>query len=128
MDAGQQLVKVSTNQTPMATRGTFPTSIDSMSPKNKFLLAMADIPVAPGVTAHSIIAVKGDGDYHKGNDGVVAYTSAHIDYAKSEFIVRGPHSCQGMPPTIEEVRRILYEHEAAMPKSVTNEKPATPAK
>jgi hypothetical protein len=31
--------------------------------------------------------------------------------------VRGPHSCQAMPVTIEEVRRILREHLAALPSS-----------
>jgi hypothetical protein len=67
------------------------------------------------VKGHSIIAVKGKGDYHQGKDGLVAYPSAHLDYVASEFIVRGPHSCQGMPPTIEEVRRILREHLAMLP-------------
>jgi len=91
------------------------TSLDSMSPKNKGLLALADIPTAPGVTAHSIIAVQGNGDYHHGKDGLVAYSSAHVDYAASEFIVRSFHSCQDKPPTIEEVRRILLEHLSASP-------------
>src|SRR5208283_5303809 len=86
------------------------TSLDSMSPDNRGLLALADIPTAPGVTSHSIIAVKGDGDYHQGKDGLVAYSSAHVDYAASEFIVRSFHSCQDKPPTIEEVRHILLEH------------------
>jgi len=48
-----------------------------------------------------------------GNDGVVAYQSAHIDEAKSELVVRWNHSCQGQPEAIEEVRRILLEHAAA---------------
>jgi hypothetical protein len=91
-------------------RGRLPTSLDGMSPKNPFLLALAEIPVAPGVTAHSIIAVKGDGDFRSGKDGVVAYTSAHQDYTSSEFIVRSGHSCQSRPAAIEEVRRILHEH------------------
>jgi pimeloyl-ACP methyl ester carboxylesterase len=90
-------------------RGT-PTSIDSMSPNNPSLLALADLPLAPWVKGHSIVAVRGSGDYHKGKDGVVAYESAHVDYVESEFIVRSPHSCQDKPPTIEEVRRILHEH------------------
>jgi hypothetical protein len=81
-----------------------------MSPNNKFLLGLAEIPTAPGVTAHSIIAVNGSGDYHQGKDGLVTYSSAHVGYAVSEFIVRSPHSCQGQPSTIEEVRRILLEH------------------
>ena len=91
------------------------TSLDSMSPSNPFLLTLAEIPLAPGVKGHSIIAVQGDGDYHKGKDGLVAYESAHVNYAESEFIVRSPHSCQDQPPTIEEVRRILHEHLASLP-------------
>ena len=41
------------------------------------------------------------------NDGVVQYSSAHLDGMESEFIVHAGHSCQGNPLTIEEVRRIL---------------------
>jgi pimeloyl-ACP methyl ester carboxylesterase len=94
---------------PKELRGT-PTSLDSMSPGNPVLLALADIPLAPGITGHSIIPVKGDGDYRQGKDGLVAYQSAHVDYVESEFIVRAPHSCQDRPAAIEEVRRILEEH------------------
>jgi hypothetical protein len=39
---------------------------------------------------------------------VVRYTSAHIDGVASEVIVRGGHSTQATPATIEEVRRILH--------------------
>ena len=70
---------------------------------------MASIPVT-AVPAHSIIAVAGDGPKEEGDDGVVAYKSAHIDEAESEFVVRWNHSCQGQPEVIEEVRRILFEH------------------
>ena len=87
------------------------TSIDSMSPHNKTLLTLAEIPVATNIAAHSIIAVKDTfPTVHLGNDGVVEYKSAHIDYAQSEFVVRSFHSCQDRPETIEEVRRILHEH------------------
>jgi len=95
---------------PAQLKGRLPTSLDGMSPKNPYLLALADLPPVPGVHAHSLIAVKGDGDCREGKDGLVKYSSAHVDYAESEFIVRGPHSCQGLPVTIEEVRRILHEH------------------
>jgi triacylglycerol esterase/lipase EstA (alpha/beta hydrolase family) len=86
------------------------TSLDGMSPNNPIALKLADIPVAPGIKAHSIIAIQTSGDYHKGNDGIVKYTSAHVDYVESEFIVHSFHSCQDKPETIEEVRRILHEH------------------
>ena len=91
-------------------RGKMPTSLDSMSPKNPGLLALAEIPVAPSIKAHSIIPVKQEGDLQQGKDGVVAYTSAHVTYVESELVVHGSHSCQNLPVTIEEVRRILHEH------------------
>lgn len=98
---------------PYRLEGRIPTSLDGMSPKNPILQTLAEIPMAPGVAAHSIIAVKGDGDPLEGDDGVVAFQSAHLDDAVSEFIVRSGHSCQEHPLTIEEVRRILLEHLAA---------------
>jgi pimeloyl-ACP methyl ester carboxylesterase len=95
-----------------------PTSLDSMSPRNKYLLKLADIPTGPGIPCHSIIAVNGNGDYHQGKDGLVSYASAHVDYAASEFIVRSGHSCQDKPPTIEEVRRVLLEHLSTLPEQI----------
>ncbi len=86
------------------------TSLDSMSPENPGLLTLAEIPLAPGIKGHSIIAIDGDEEPPEGGDGVVKYTSAHIDYADSEFIVREGHSCQSHSLVIEEVRRILIEH------------------
>jgi len=93
------------------------TSVDSMSPQNPVLKAMAAIPVTEGVKAHSIIAVLGEGDPTKGNDGVVTYASAHLEGVESEFIVRDQHSCQGNPLVIEEVRRILLDHLASIEAS-----------
>jgi pimeloyl-ACP methyl ester carboxylesterase len=90
-----------------------PTSIDNMTPGNPFLQALAETPLVEGVTAHSIIAVKGDGPPEEGSDGVVKYSSAHIEGVESELVVRSAHSCQSQPETIEEVRRILLEHAQA---------------
>ena len=83
-----------------------------MNPRNPGLLILASIPVPSQITAHSIIAVKGDGPKEEGDDGVVTYQSAHIDGVASEFVVRWEHSCQGQPEVIEEIRRILLEHAA----------------
>ena len=104
---------------PKELRGV-PTSLDGMSTRNPILLRLAEMPIAPDVKGHSIIAVQGNGDYHKGKDGLVAYPSAHVDYVESEFIVRSFHSCQDKPATIEEVRRILHEHIASLPNTSTN--------
>lgn len=109
---GQSLVKISEQlDVPREAHPRQLTSIDSMSPRNPTLLALADIPVATNVFAHSIVAVeKKFRDIKSGDDGVVAYSSAHVPYVQSEFLVRSYHSCQDRPETIEEVRRILHEH------------------
>jgi len=91
------------------------TSADSMSPDNPVLTTLADIPLAPGVKGHSIIAVKGDGDPKLGDDGVVKYTSAHLEGMASEFIVKSGHSSQLNPLAIDEMRRILVENVAGQP-------------
>jgi pimeloyl-ACP methyl ester carboxylesterase len=98
------------------------TSADGMSPDNPLLESLAGIPLAPGVKGHSIIAVKGDGDPKLGDDGVVKYTSAHLDGMESEFVVRGDHSAQLNPLAIDEVRRILVEHLTAASRDVVNRK------
>lgn len=92
-----------------------PTSVDNMNPDNPALKILASLRVDPGIKAHSIICVAGDGPKETGDDGVVAYRSAHIPEAVTELVVRHDHSCQGEPETIEEVRRILLEH-AAVPE------------
>jgi pimeloyl-ACP methyl ester carboxylesterase len=107
--------------------GKVPTSLDSMSPKNPVLQTLADIPVLPPIKAHSIIPVLGSGDYRQGDDGVVAYQSAHVDYVESEFIVRSGHSCQNKPATIQEVSRILHEHLQASPSERAGNNPRNTA-
>jgi hypothetical protein len=87
-----------------------PTAVDNMSPRSPFIHGLQDIPVVPSVKVHSIIAVAGDGPVAEGDDGVVKYSSAHIEPVESELVVKSSHSTQGNPHTIEEVRRILRLH------------------
>ena len=87
-----------------------PTAVDNMLPTNRFVRTLSASPIAPGVTAHSIIPVKGPGLPKGQDDGVVKYESAHLEGVASEKIVRSEHSTQSIPATILEVRRILYEH------------------
>jgi hypothetical protein len=82
-----------------------------MDPDSPFIKIYSSIPVAQGVTVHSIIAVDNPEDPKADwNDGVVAYSSAHLDGVASELIVHSGHSTQETPQTIEEVRRILLEN------------------
>jgi pimeloyl-ACP methyl ester carboxylesterase len=91
-------------------RQGLPRSVDNMSPGNQAIKTLASLPIAPGVTAHSIIAVKGGHSLSEGGDGFVSYRSAHIDAAVSELIVQSNHSVQSHPEAIEEIRRILLQH------------------
>jgi pimeloyl-ACP methyl ester carboxylesterase len=86
------------------------TSLDQMNPRDGFLKTLSGIPVAPGVAAHSIIAVNGSGPVEDGEDGVVAYRSAHHPGVESELVIQSGHSLQDQPETVEEVRRILLLH------------------
>ncbi|MEN8159685.1 MAG: hypothetical protein ABFS41_06425 [Myxococcota bacterium] len=90
------------------------TSIDNMSPGHPFIKALADIPVTPAVTAHSIVSVTDpDEPRDEAGDGVVKYESAHVEGVESERVVHSPHSgMQDKAATVEEVRRILLEHSA----------------
>jgi hypothetical protein len=92
-----------------------PTSIDNMNPNNRFIVALSAIPIADGVVVNSIVGVEGGGPPAEGGDGVVKYSSAHIEGVESEKIVNSPHSMQGNPETIQEVKRILLKHAASLP-------------
>ncbi len=113
------LVSVGTELSGLISRGDthtlterLPTSIDNMSPGHPFIRTLSQIPIDPGVKAHSIIPVKQEVNIEAGDDGVVKYESAHIEGVESELVVHDVHSTQANPHTIEEVSRILHLHAA----------------
>jgi pimeloyl-ACP methyl ester carboxylesterase len=88
-------------------------SVYNMRPGSPLLQALATTPIAPGVSAHSIIAVTGPGDVPGASDGVVTLESARLGGVESELVIPfANHSVQGHPLAIREVRRILLEHAA----------------
>jgi pimeloyl-ACP methyl ester carboxylesterase len=87
-----------------------PTSLDNMSPGNRFLTVLRSLDAATGVHQHSIVAVDGEGDPEKLDDGLVTYESAHLENVDSELVVRSFHTCLSNPHVIDEVRRILLQH------------------
>lgn len=99
---------------------------ENMAPSNHFVRALATLPVAPGVVANSIIAVKEGQAIETGDDGVVEYQSAHLDGVESELVVRSSHRALSVRATIEEVRRILRES-AGAPGPAATPKPTAPA-
>jgi pimeloyl-ACP methyl ester carboxylesterase len=101
-------------------------SLFGMTPNNPVLQTMADTPIATGVHAHSIIAVAGNGPVEGSDDGVVKYSSSHLDGVDSEYIVRSGHSVQSNPYAIEEVRRILLLHAVDACTRMTCGRPTPP--
>jgi pimeloyl-ACP methyl ester carboxylesterase len=92
-----------------------PTSLDNMASRNPFLQALRELPIAPGVAAHSIIAVRGGPPPEGGSDGVVRYESARLEGVESELIVDSDHSVQMRQRAIRELRRILLVHAGVTP-------------
>ena len=91
--------------------GKVPTSVANMNPNNPFLGVLHDLPLADDIKGHTIIGVLGDGPFEKANDGVVAYSSAHLPDMESEDIVHGDHGeVLTSPVTVEYLRRILLLH------------------
>jgi pimeloyl-ACP methyl ester carboxylesterase len=89
--------------------GRLPNSVSNLAPKAPYLAVLNKESIqAP---YNSIIGNRGKpGPLADSSDGVVPYWSSHLDGAKSECIVPGPHgSCQ-LPQTIAELDRILRLH------------------
>ncbi|HXM27666.1 MAG TPA: hypothetical protein VN957_16700 [Chthoniobacterales bacterium] len=82
-------------------------SVDSLSPKSRFLNAMNTIPMTQGVRYNTIIGDRGRGDSPNSSDGVVPYWSSHMNGAESECIVPSRHGAHQNPEAIAEVLRIL---------------------
>jgi pimeloyl-ACP methyl ester carboxylesterase len=82
-----------------------PNSVWGLKPSNPALPVINSAPIS--VPYHSIIGDRGKGNSPNSTDGVVAYWSSHLDGAKSELIVPGPHGSCTLPQTIAELDRIL---------------------
>jgi hypothetical protein len=109
LKATAEISKLDVRTTVLGAQAGF-ASVYAMTPGSLLVQALARTPIAEGVKAHSIIAVRGDGPVEIGDDGVVEYRSAHVGGVESELVVRSGHSTQANPYTIEEVRRILLLH------------------
>jgi pimeloyl-ACP methyl ester carboxylesterase len=85
-------------------------SVDSLSPKSRFLSALNTIPMTPGVPYHTIIGDRGRGDSPNSSDGVVPYWSSHMKGAQTEDIAPSDHGAHQNPQAIDDVLRILKTH------------------
>jgi pimeloyl-ACP methyl ester carboxylesterase len=85
-------------------------ALGQMNPNSRFLEALLEMPIAPGISAHSIIGVREYVGKDEASDGVVRYESAHLDDVESEVVVQTGHSSLANPHVIWEARRILRMH------------------
>lgn len=83
--------------------------IDNLSPDGTALRMLNRLPVAD-IPFHSVIGNNKAGGIPGGSDGVVPYSSSHLDKAKSEVVVKSGHSVQQNPLAIQEIKRILKLH------------------
>jgi hypothetical protein len=111
------LARARARNSPCIVGWIFPNSVSGLSPNNPSL----KIVNSARITApyHSIIGDRGKGDSPNSTDGVVPYSSSHLDGAKSELIVPGPHGSCNLPQTIGELKRILRLHLRASADSTT---------
>ena len=80
-------------------------AVHTLSPRDPALNALVDLPIE--VPFHSIIGQHDGRPTETSSDGVVAYTSSHLDNASSELVVRSGHNVCDNPDAQREVVRIL---------------------
>jgi len=85
-------------------------SVDTLSPKSRFVNAINTIPIMPGIPYDTIIGDRGRHDSPNSSDGVVPYWSSHLDGAEIEDIVPSSHTAHQNPQAIAEVLHILKIH------------------
>ena len=113
-----------TKENPNLTVRQLPTSVDLLAPNAPALELLASRQPPAGVHYHSVVGVAPTneaalerwlaGDRKEPGDGIVPYTSAHLDTADSEQIVPADHfHVHQHPRAVREVRRILLEHAEA---------------
>ena len=118
--AGNEALKNATFQGDDLKLRRMPNSVDTLSPKNRFVKAINTVPLTPGIPHHVISGDRGKGGNKDTtnpvmSDGIVPYWSSHMDTAQSELVVPSSHSAHQNPQAIAEVKRILKQHRA-MPK------------
>ena len=90
-------------------RRTF-TGLNDLDPDSSFIQALGSSRIKDGVIYHSIIGDQEQADHAGGSDGIVPYSSSHLNGAASEVIVRSGHSVHRSPAAMRELLRILLLH------------------
>ena len=103
--------------------GAHPTSAGELAPGHPLLMGLCELGIDSSVRSHSIIVDFRDPPGPGATDGIVPYSSSHLEGVASVLLVRGLHICLDHPAVIREVRRILVEH-AKKPTPVSDRSPS----
>ena len=101
-------VLLSNNEPDMFAHGfrcQLPTSAGELAPGHPLLSRLCELGIDSSVRSHSIIADLRDPPSPDGTDGIVPYSSSHLDGVASELLVHGLHICLDHPAVIGEVRQ-----------------------
>jgi pimeloyl-ACP methyl ester carboxylesterase len=90
-------------------------SISGLSEKSPALQGLSRTTISSNIPFHSIIGDQGLGNTPNSSDGVVAYSSSHVEGAQSELIVPADHTAHAHPQALLEIRRILRLHVTPAP-------------
>ncbi|GAA5146635.1 hypothetical protein GCM10023213_40060 [Prosthecobacter algae] len=83
-------------------------SVSALSPRQPTLRILADLPIPEHVQVHSIIGNRGSKlPLEKTSDGIVPYTSSHLEDADSELVVPTRHGAFRHPAAMAEIFRVL---------------------
>ena len=94
-----------------STKGMVQSGPEDLSPKSRFMVLTSNIKPVSTVPYHSIIGNhRQNNDIHDMSDGIVPYSSSHLEQAVSEKIIKGNHSVHEEAETLLELRRILRLH------------------
>ena len=80
-------------------------SMDSLDPGDAYRNMLVEFPIQ--VPFHSIIADRDGSQTAPTTDGIVEYTSSHLEGAESEIIIKSGHHVTETPECAAELRRIL---------------------
>jgi hypothetical protein len=95
---------------------TYQTGVDSISPESPILQVLLETPKPASVKYHNVVGLTKNVLLEENTDGVVPYSSAHLDDVESEKYVKAHHTqLHRHPATVLEIRRILLQHLEELP-------------
>ena len=98
------------HEMPPEYQDVIPTSVQALSPNSIGIKILSELPIDNDRKYHSIIGIRDAQNGPGSSDGIVPYSSSHLDGASSEYLVHDSHTCVSNACTITEVKRLVLLH------------------